>query len=439
MTQQPRQQPMSADALVIGAGVVGSSIALQLARAGLAVTVLDRNRAVGAGSTSASSAVVRFHYSTRAGVITSWESKFGWERWGDFLGHEDPAGLARYISTGGLVVDSPGFALDRVTALFTDVGIPYEVLSAAQLRQRFPALDTGRYYPPRALDDERFWDGARGEVRALWTPDGGYVHDPQLAAQNLMHAARAEGARLVLGAEIVAIETSGGRVTGLRTADGSIITAPVVVNAAGPHSGHVNDLAGVRGEFAISTRPLRQEVHHVAPPAGRPVPGLPQVGDADLGTYFRPEPGGGLLVGGQEPDCDPMQWLDDPDDYHPHPTTAVYEAQVTRLARRLPDLPVATRPSGIAGVYDVTDDWIPVYDSTSLAGYYVAIGTSGNQFKNAPVIGQLMTALITECEAGRDHDADPVIWRAPHTALDVDLSHYSRLRAPHASSGSVMG
>ena len=47
MTQQPRQQPVSADALVIGAGVVGSSIALQLARAGLAVTVLDRNRAGG--------------------------------------------------------------------------------------------------------------------------------------------------------------------------------------------------------------------------------------------------------------------------------------------------------------------------------------------------------------------------------------------------------
>ena len=61
----------------------------------------------------------------------------------------------------------------------------------------------------------------------------------------------------------------------------------------------------------------------------------------------------------------------------------------------------------------------------SLAGYYVAIGTSGNQFKNAPVIGQLMTTLITQCEAGRDHDADPVVWRAPHTQLDVDLSHYS--------------
>ncbi len=68
--------PKSADAVLIGAGVVGCSIALQLARAGLDVAVLDRNRAVGAGSTSASSAVIRFHYSTRAGVIAAWESKF---------------------------------------------------------------------------------------------------------------------------------------------------------------------------------------------------------------------------------------------------------------------------------------------------------------------------------------------------------------------------
>jgi sarcosine oxidase subunit beta len=401
----PASQPsVTPDALVIGAGVVGCSVALQLARAGLAVTVLDRNRAVAAGSTSASSAVVRFHYSTRAGVIASWESKFSWESWGDFLGHEDPAGLARYIPTGGLVVDSPEFAMRRVTGLFADIGIPHEILSAADLVQRFPDLDTGRYYPPRALADEKFWDDASGEIRALWTPDGGYVHDPQLAAHNLMHAAQAEGARLALGTAITAIETSAGRVTGVRT-----------------------------------TRPLRQEVHHLAPPAGQPITGLPHVGDCDLGTYFRPEPGGGLLVGGQEPDCDPMQWLDDPDDYHPAATSAVFEAQATRLARRVRELPVPPRPTGIAGVYDVTDDWIPIYDRTSLAGYYVAIGTSGNQFKNAPVIGQLMTEIITQCEAGRDHDTEPVIWRAPHTHLDVDLSHYSRLRQPHASSGTVIG
>jgi sarcosine oxidase, subunit beta len=428
-----------ADAVVIGAGVVGASIALQLARAGRQVVVLDRNGAVGAGSTSASSAVVRFHYSTRAGVIAAWESKFSWERWGEFLGHDDPAGLARYILTGGLVLESPVFAIDRVTGLFSDVGIPFERLPAGQLRARFPALDTGRYYPPRALADDRFWDDATGEVGALWTPDGGYIDDPQLATHNLMHAAQQEGARLMLGTKVAEVRADDGRVTGIRTSAGDEISAPIVVNAAGPWSGQLNELAGVQAEFAISTRPLRQEVHYIAPPPGRQLSGLTHVGDCDLGTYFRPEPGGGLLVGGQEPDCDPMEWLDDPDDYNPAVTTAIFDAQVTRLARRVPDVRVPPRPTGIAGVYDVSDDWIPIYDRTSLAGYYVAIGTSGNQFKNAPVIGQLMTRLIIECENGRDHDADPVVWRAPHTQLDVDLSHYSRLRQPHSSSGTVMG
>jgi sarcosine oxidase, subunit beta len=428
-----------ADVVVIGAGVVGCSIALQLARAGFAVVVLDRNGAVGAGSTSASSAVVRFHYSTRAGVVAAWESKFSWECWGDFLGHDDPAGLARYIRTGGLVLESPVFAMDRVTGLFTDVGIPFEVLSAAELSERFPGLDTGRYYPPRALDDDRFWDDAAGEVGALWTPDGGYIHDPQLATHNLAHAAQQEGARLMLATTVAGIRTSRGRVTGVRTSDGTEIGATIVVNAAGPHSGRLNEMAGVQAEFAISTRPLRQEVHHIAPAPGQSLSGLTHVSDCDLGTYFRPEPGGGLLVGGQEPECDPMHWLDDPDDYNPAVTTAVFDAQVTRLARRVPDVRVPTRPTGIAGIYDVSDDWIPIYDRTSLRGYYVAIGTSGNQFKNAPVIGQLMTRLISECEAGRDHDADPVTWRAPHAHLDVDLAHYSRRRKPHSSSGTVMG
>ena len=99
------------------------------------------------------------------------------------------------------MLESPAFALDRVTGLFTDIGVPFEVLSPAQLRDRFPALDTGRYYPPKALSDEQFWADASGEIGALWTPDGGYVQDPQLAAHNLMHAAQAEGARLVLGAD----------------------------------------------------------------------------------------------------------------------------------------------------------------------------------------------------------------------------------------------
>lgn len=431
----------AADVVIIGAGVIGGSIALELARAGRRVIVVDKGHGPGTGSTSASSACVRFHYSTWEGVVTAWEAKHGWERWADHLGVADPAGLARYVRTGVLVFDFPGFDSARVLELYRKVGIPFEEFDAPGLAARFPALDVGRYFPPKRLDDPGFWDDADGSITGFMTPDGGFVDDPQLAAHNLMYAAEAAGAHGWYGVAVAAIDRDDDDVRGVRLTDGSTISAPVVVNAAGPHSGVINDLAGVTEEFAIRTRPLRQEVHHLPAPEGFLLNGdNPMVGDGDLGTYFRPQPGGSILVGGQEPECDELEWLDDPDDCDVAPTVPVYDAQTTRLARRMPSVTVPPRPKGIAGVYDVSDDWIPIYDRTSLGGYFVAIGTSGNQFKNAPVVGQLMHRLISACEEGQEHDNEPVTWTAPITDLDVNLGHYSRRRTINPdSSFSVLG
>jgi glycine/D-amino acid oxidase-like deaminating enzyme len=147
-----------------------------------------------------------------------------------------------------------------------------------------------------------------------------------------------------------------------------------------------------------------------------------------------------LLIGGTEPACDEMQWLDDPDDGHPDPTPPVFAAQVTRAARRLPGLTVPNLPRGVVGVYDVSDDWTPIYDRTLLDGFFVAIGTSGNQFKNAPVVGRLMAALIDAVAEGHDHDADPLTFTGEHTGLSFDLAAFSRRRAVNvASTRSVLG
>jgi glycine/D-amino acid oxidase-like deaminating enzyme len=231
-------------------------------------------------------------------------------------------------------------------------------------------------------------------------------------------------------------------VRGLILSDGDRVEAPVVVNVAGPWSHALNLLAGVGGDFTVHTRPLRQEVHHVvAPPGFADIDGLgPTVADLDLGTYLRPAAGGGLLVGGTEPDCDELQWVDDPDAVDLQPTVTVFEAQVTRAARRFPALAVPLRPRGIVGVYDVADDWTPIYDRTSLDGYYVAMGTSGNQFKNAPVVGRLMSALITAVEGGHDHDADPISYTCEHTGHRIDVGAFSRRRPINLdSTGTVMG
>ena len=91
-------------------------------------------------------------------------------------------------------------------------------------------------------------------------------------------------------------------------------------------------------------------------------------------------------------------------------------------------------------MYDVTPlDWNPILDRTDVPGYYVAIGTSGSSFKTAPVIGDVMARLIEACEAGRDHDSDPLHVTLPATGFEVDMSFFSRLRGAHVTSGTVLG
>lgn len=87
-----------------------------------------------------------------------------------------------------------------------------------------------------------------------------------------------------------------------------------------------------------------------------------------------------------------------------------------------------SRPSGVVGAYDVTDDWIPIYDRTSLRGFYVAIGTSGHGFKQAPFVGVMLAELVEACESGHPHDTDPVQVSAEWTGASVDLGHFSRRR-----------
>jgi sarcosine oxidase subunit beta len=291
------------------------------------------------------------------------------------------------------------------------------------------------------VSDDAFWNDADGETLAYFTPDAGFVDDPQLAAHNFMNAAARAGATFAFRTAIEAIETAGGRISGVRLANGDLVRAAVVVNASGPYSSKVNAMAGVLEDFStITTRALRQEVHVVeSPPDYQLDGGAVGVNDTDLGVYFRPQPGGSVVVGGLEPDCDPLVFVDDPDIYDEHASVAVWEAQVYRLARRIPSLAVPSRPVGLGALYDVTPDWVPLYDRTSLDGYYVAIGTSGNQFKNAPMVGRIMSTLIGACEDGHDHDNDPVRLACEHTGHEVNLGHFSRRRVPADTTHSVLG
>jgi sarcosine oxidase subunit beta len=213
----------------------------------------------------------------------------------------------------------------------------------------------------------------------------------------------------------------------------------VVVNVAGPHSYLLNQMAGVYGGMRIKTRALRHEVHHVPSPAGFnfEADGF-SLADDDTGVYYRPEVGNHILIGSADPACDEKQWVH-PDQFDASITQDQWDAQVLRAARRFPGLGQPHTKRGVVDLYDVSDDWLPIYDRTDLDGFYVAIGTSGNQYKNAGAVGHAMARLIDAVEAGHDHDADPLVVPGRYTARPIEIGFFSRNRDAAASSMSVHG
>jgi sarcosine oxidase subunit beta len=429
---------------VIGAGVIGCSVALELRRNGAQPFVIDMNGEVGHGTTSASCGIVRRFYSTPTMTAMAHEGASIWATWREYLGVDDESGLARFERPGALFIlteidDGVRGILDHMRAL----GVEAQLLEPGEIKKRFSFLDTRSHCPIRRPGDDDFFENTgRNIAGALYERDAGYVVSPLLATHNLRVACEKEGVDFVLGRAVTAIKRGGHEGVRFRLIleDGSGHDADVIVNAAGPHSGAVNRLAGVR--LPIEIRPLRREVHAVENPAfteeeGSPVPVM---GDLDSGVYMRPETGGrDLIVGSLEPACDTLEWVDDADHWNTSITVGGYERQVMRLMKRFPEIRLGKR-RGIASLYDVTlQDWNPVLDRTDAPGFYVAVGTSGSSFKTAPVIGLVMARLIEACEGGRDHDRNPMHLSLPRTGLEVDVGFFSRLRAAHQTSSTVLG
>ena len=424
-------------AIVIGAGVIGCSIAYEMASKGYEVIAVDKAQGPGQGSSSASSAIVRFNYSTFDSVALAWESFHCWKKWPAHLGNKQER-YSQMIDVGVVMLDAPVISGQKTSQLFEAAGVPYEVWSSDELAKNVNGIDVGKYWPPKTLADDAFWQEANRSLGAIFTPNGGYIDDPLLATQNLAQAALNSGVTFRFKTTVTAILREGNKTLGIEINNSEKIFADIVINVGGPWSNQINTLAGVGQDFTISVRPMRQEVHQINTPMNL-LPG-PIIGDLDLGTYMRSTPAGSTLIGGTEPECDGLEWVDDVDSVNLNRTKEKFEAQVTRAARRLPALKIPNAPSGIAGIYDVASDWTPIYDRTDLDGFYVAIGTSGNQFKNAPMVGKLITELIKEVSTGRDHDAEPVHVHAVHTGNQINLGAFSRKRLFNAdNTGTVMG
>ena len=434
----------TADAIIVGAGVIGSAVAFELAKRGYKTLNIDKLPTSGYGSTSNSCAIVRAHYSTWDGVAMAYEGFFYWDDWDDYLGVRDDRGMIKYMKTGSVLFKLEGEDhSNKCLKLFKEIGVEHEIWDLDKLKEMIPIYSHDQYDgTTRPDEDDHFWDKTGKKIEgAVYTPGSGYVSDPQLTSHNLQVAAEANGGEFLFNSEITEIRQENGKVIGVTLKSGEQIDSPIVVNVAGPHSFVINRMADVEKEMNIKTRALRHEVHHVPSPEGFDFEkdGF-HTSDGDNSIYFRPETGNTILIGSEDPLCDPKEWIADPDNYNQQVTESQWKAQVYRCARRIPQLKIPSRTSGVVDLYDVSDDWLPIYDKSSLNGFYMAIGSSGNQFKNAPVAGHCMAELIDACEKGRDHDTEPVRVKAIYTGLELNMGFYSRNREINPNSSfSVNG
>jgi sarcosine oxidase subunit beta len=428
------------DVIIIGAGIIGCAIALSLRRRGLRTLNVDQGPSPGYGSTSYSAAIIRPYYSTIEGTSLAFEGHYVWANWNEYLRYIPDEALD-YTQCGCLVLEAKeNQRLQKTRAVLTEVDVPYDDVDEAGLREFLPGADLHMFGPPRRIDDPGFGESDGAEIGGgVFCPTGGYVSDPQQATRHIAQAVTLAGGKFLFGAEVSAILQESGQVSGVTLADGTSFSAPIVVNAAGPFSGRVNAMAGAANPAQIGTRALRQEVAHVAMPQADGRNSLRVVlTDADAGVYMRPQGAAHLLIGSLEPACDVLEYVA-PNGFYDG-LSDQWTNQVWRAALRFPELAIPNTAQGFAALYDVSDDWIPVYDVSDVKGFFTAIGTSGNQFKNAPVVGEIMASIIVHAQGGEDHDISPAAFVLPYTGKNLDLRCFSRLRARNSeSSFSVLG
>jgi sarcosine oxidase subunit beta len=367
--------PQTADVVIIGAGIIGASIAYHLAVRGCTnVVILEKEETEISGSTARSVAGVRHQFSTEVNIRLS---LYSIERLKRF--HEEVGGHAGLQQSGYLfLIDNQA---DWETycanvALQRSLGVRVELLAPEE---------AARFIPGMRTDDL---------IGATFGPDDGFC-DPHGIAIGYLNRARELGVRLERATPVVGIWVVGDHVAGVETPVG-VVNCPVVVNAAGPWAGEVGMLAGLE----IPVRPYRRCVYVTEPFLLIPGP-IPLTVDVGTGFYMRKEhenvlfgksnyaepPGYNLAVD--------WEWLD-----------VVLEAGL----RRFPILERAGLAEKLcwAGAYEITPDHMPILGRhPELEGYVDASGFSGHGVMHAPATGLLIAEEILD---GRAHtiDIDPL-------------------------------
>jgi len=205
--------------------------------------------------------------------------------------------------------------MNKSCAIMDELNIPYEHWSPSKISSHLPSFDPKCYAPAQLRSNPNFGEPSSGKIsEEVYFPAGGYVNDPQLATHNLQNAAESNGSEFMFGRRATKINKSDNRISGVGLDDGQEIEASILINAAGPDSRKVNELAVAQNDMRITTPSIKQEVEYLPAPDGFEI-GLSRlvISDSDIACYSRPEVGNHILIGSEDTVCDNRQEVD-PDD-----------------------------------------------------------------------------------------------------------------------------
>jgi sarcosine oxidase subunit beta len=355
------------DVVIIGAGIVGSSIAFHLAEAGVRnVLVIERETRQGLGSTGKSMGGVRAQFSTDVNIRMSIYSIPFFAQFEEATGHPSgykPRGYL-FMATNDRHMNYLRDNIARQKALgLTNV----ELLSPEDIRKVLPQLRS---------DDI---------IGGSFCPTDGFV-DPESVMTGFMARAIERGTELWRGTEVTGISTSHATVSGVKTTNGDV-QAAIVVNAAGPWAAAVARMAGAD----LPVQPLRRMLVLTEPFTGLPER-LPMIIDMSTGWHFRQE-GLGLLMAWADRDQQPGFRADfDP---------AFIEKILTHAAARVPDFAnLAVNPRRCwAGLYEMSPDHHAILGpAPNVRGLFFANGFSGHGVMHSPATGRILADLIVHGE-----------------------------------------
>lgn len=346
------------DAVVIGCGVIGASVAYNLAERGTKVLIVEKESLPVLGSSSKSIAGVRTQFGNIPDLECSlfsidfyekFNERFGedlcFKRYGDlFLAHK-PETIERYKN--------------RVE-IEEKVETGTKIVSPEEIKSLIPGLETS--------------DLLGGTFNAR----DGYL-DPNTLIMGMLRTARNHGAKVIFGERVEALEINKDHIKGVRTSATRISTGNVII-AAGPWSGAVARLEGVKLPLHTCIRQI-----FVTGPFEQLAENSPFVIDEDDALYFRREMDSVLMS---------LMEVDETDNFDPTPDWSRVEGLAEKAIRRFPAFDSAGFRTAWAGIRTITPDSRAILGPAGPEGLFLACGMSGHGFCHAPAVGSIIADAV---------------------------------------------